>query len=194
MKKNFSLACVAGFLLVCLAPCALAYELSADTVTKEDGEIQKGKIYIKGDKYRIEREGDADYIIIRHDKGVLWVVAPQEKIYVSLPLDPNKTPKIQERNSGEVSRTLLGTETIDGHQTKKYRITVKEGTKRETFYQWTATDINFPIRTAALDDSWSVDFRNIGNTLKDSLFEIPEGFKQARIVITPEEKPKDSNT
>lgn len=194
MRKCLSTLCAIGFLLLCLATCAFAYELSANTVTKEDGEIQEGKIYIKGDKYRIEREGDPDYIIIRHDKGVLWVVAPKEKIYVSLPLDPKKTPRIQERNSGEVSRTLLGAETINGHPARKYRITVKEDAKRETFYQWTATDLNFPIRTAALDGSWSVDFKNIDNTIKDSLFEIPEGFKQARIVITPEEKPRDSNT
>ena len=74
------------------------YDLSADTLMTENGEAQEGKIYIKGDKYRIQRKGEEEYIILRHDKGVMWVVMPKEKIYVELPLDPARTPRIQEKN------------------------------------------------------------------------------------------------
>jgi len=152
----------------------------------ENGEApQEGKIYIKGDKYRIQRKGEAEYIVLRHDKGIMWVVMPKEKVYVELPLDPNRTPKIQETNPGEISRKYVGSEEVDGHPTDKYEIAVKEGSKTESFYQWTATDINFPIKTAGLKDEWSVEFRNIRKTVPDNLFEIPEGYQKAKAVIKP---------
>jgi len=167
------------------------YDLSADTVMTEDGETQVGRIYIKGDKYRIQRKDEEEYILLRHDKGVMWVVMPKDKVYVELPLDPVRTPKIAEKNPGEISRKYLGSENMDGHPTDKYQITVKENAKPETFYQWTATDLDFPIKTAGLKDKWSVEFTNIKQHVPDSLFDIPEGYRRARVVIKPpKEKPQ----
>ncbi len=165
-----------------------AYDLSADSLLTENGETQKGTIAIKGDKYRIQRNGESEYIILRHDKNVMWVVVPGEKVYVELPLDPKKTPKIQEKNPGETSRKLIGSEVVDGHPANKFRITVKEGPKTETFYQWTATDLDFPIKTAAEDGEWSVEFTNIKTGVSDSIFDIPKGYQKAKIVIKPQQK------
>jgi hypothetical protein len=158
---------------------SLSYDLFADTVMVEGGEKQKGTIYIKGDKYRIQRQGESEYIVLRHDLGLMWVVVPDEKAYVELPLDPGKTPKIKEKNSGEISRKYLGTETMDGRPTSKYEITVREGSKTESFYQWTATDLDFPVRTTSLEGAWVVEFKNIKTGVPDSVFEIPEGFDKA---------------
>ncbi len=161
------------------------YDLSADTLMIENGETQEGKIYIKGDKYRIQRKGEEEYIILRHDKGIMWVVMPKEKIYVELPLDPSRTPRIQEKNPGETSRQYLGSEVLDGHPVDKYRITVKEGAKTESFHQWTATDLNFPVKTAGLKNQWAVEFTNIKKHVPDSLFDIPEGYQKAKVIIKP---------
>jgi outer membrane lipoprotein-sorting protein len=159
---------------------AVAYDLSADTVMVENGRAQEGRIYIKGDKYRIERNGESECIIIRHDKQVMWVMMPQEKVYVELPLDEAKTPRIQERSPGEVSRKFLGAEDVDDHPSDKYEIILKEGSRTESFYQWTATDINFPIKTAAPDGKWLVEFRNIKQGIPDSLFEVPADYQKVR--------------
>ncbi len=159
------------------------YDLSADTEMLENGEIQHGKIFIKGDKYRIQREGESDYIILRHDKGEMWVVVPKDRVYVVLPLEPKRTPQIQEANPGEVSRRLIGHETLDGHPVEKYEITVREGSKTESFYQWTATDLNFPIKTTAIEGEWSVVFTNVKKGVPNSLFEIPEGYRKAKVVL-----------
>lgn len=173
-------------LIIILFPgLAGAYELEADTIMVENGEKQKGKIYIKGDKYRIQREGETEYIILRHDKKVMWIVIPSEKVYVEMPLDETKTPKIQEKNPGEVSRKLIGAETIDGHPTNKYEITVREGSRTETFYQWTATELNFPIKTSAVKGEWSVEFENLKETVSESVFQIPKGYEKAKIVLKP---------
>ncbi|MGD0229798.1 MAG: hypothetical protein ABSC19_05485 [Syntrophorhabdales bacterium] len=164
---------------------AATYNLSADTEMMDNGEKQLGKIYVKGEKYRVQRQGEADYIILRHDLGAMWVVIPKDTIYVELPLEPKRTPQIQETNPGEISRKHLGSEVVDGHPAEKYEITVKEGSKTESFYQWTATDLDFPIKTTALEGEWSVVFSNIKKGVPDSIFEIPEGYDRARVVVKP---------
>jgi outer membrane lipoprotein-sorting protein len=184
-EAHFILILFASVILVCLPVWSWAYNLSADTVLSEEGEKQEGKIYIKGDKYRIERQGESDYIILRHDRNLMWVVVPAEKVYVELPLDEKKTPKITEKNPNETSRKLIGTETLEGHPTEKYLITVKEGSKTESFYQWTATDLNFPLKTSAVEGEWSVEFRNVKKNVPDNVFEIPEGYEKAKIVVKP---------
>ncbi len=189
MKRYRSLVILV--VIVFAGPCAMsafAYDLSADSLLMENGERQKGTIDIKGDKYRIQRDGESEYIILRHDKNVMWVVVPGEKVYVELPLDPRRTPKIEEKNPGEISRKLIGTEVVDGHPANKFRITVREGPKTETFYQWTATDLDFPIKTAAEDGEWSVEFTNIKKGVSDRVFDIPRGYQKARIVIKPEQE------
>ncbi len=192
MKRLCPLVILA--VIVFTSPCAMpgfAYDLSADSLLTENGERQKGTIDIKGDKYRIQRNGESEYILLRHDKNVMWVVVPGEKVYVELPLDPKKTPKIQEKNPGEISRKLIGSEAVDGHPTNKFEITVKEGPKTETFYQWTATDLDFPIKTAAKDGEWSVEFSNIKTGVPDNVFDIPKGYQKAKIVIKPQQKETD---
>lgn len=192
MKRLCLLAILA--VIVFTSPCAMpgfAYDLSADSLLTENGERQKGTIDIKGDKYRIQRNGESEYILLRHDKNVMWVVVPGEKVYVELPLDPKKTPKIQEKNPGEISRKLIGPEVVNNHPTNKFEITVKEGPKTETFYQWTATDLDFPIKTAAKDGEWSVEFSNIKTGVSDNVFDIPKGYQKAKIVIKPQQKETD---
>ncbi len=189
MRRFFSLAILT--IIVLASPWAMsgfAYDLSADSLLTENGEKQKGSIDIKGDKYRIQRNGEAEYIVLRQEKNVMWVVVPAEKVYVELPLDPKKTPRIQEKNPGEISRKLIGPEVVDGHPTNKFEITVKEGPKTETFYQWTATDLDFPIKTAAADGEWSVEFSNIKTGVSDKVFDIPKGYQKAKIVIKPQQK------
>lgn len=169
------------FLLTVLPGHLFCYDLSADTIMIDDGEKQVGKIFIKGDKYRIERQGEPTYVIIRHDLNVMWVVLPDDGVYVELTVDPKMTPRIRETSPNEISRKPLGPRMVDGHPSEGYEITVKEGPRTEIFYQWTATDINFPIRTEAASGEWLIEFRNIRTGIGDSLFEVPEGYERAGI-------------
>jgi hypothetical protein len=42
---------------------------------------------------------------------------------------------------------------------------------------WIAKGLNIPIKTAAEDGSWSMEYKNIqAGKQPDSLFEVPEGF------------------
>ena len=73
----------------------------------------------------------------------------------------------------------MGSETIDKHPAKKYEVTYTESGKKTRMYQWMATDINFPVKMAAVDGSWSVEYRNIKmGSQPDSLFEVPAGYSK----------------
>ena len=83
---------------------------------------------------------------------------------------------------GEVSRRLIGTETVNGHPAKKYEVTYTDAgrpEKTERMYQWIASDINFPVKVAAVDGSWVVDYKNIKISAQaDSLFEVPSDYQK----------------
>jgi hypothetical protein len=176
MRKMF-MAGLAIFFSLTLLSSAFAIELSADMVTKDGKKTVPGKFYIKGNKMRMEQKGNMDYFIFRGDKNAMWVVMPGDMAYMNLKVDPKMKPKAEEKMAGEVSRKQVGTETIDGHPTKKYEVTAKEEGKTSTYYQWQATDLNnFPIKTASTDGKWSQEYSNIKKTAADSLFEVPKGY------------------
>jgi hypothetical protein len=161
---------------------AFSFELSADMITKGRSEQpHTGKIYIKGEKYRMEMQGQHQYTVFRPDKNVMWLVMPDQKTFMEMPYDPNQKPRAVGTFKGELNRKLVGSESIDNHPTQKYEVILKEGTKTEKFYEWMATDINFPIKKAALDGSWSEEYKNILYSVSDSLFEVPADFKKISV-------------
>ena len=115
----------------------------------------------------------------------MWIVMPDKKSFMEMPFDPKQKPRIEERQAGEVSRKLIGSENIDGHPTQKYEVTIREGTKTEKLYQWMATDIHFPIKAAAIDGSWSVEYKDIKTSVPDTLFEVPAGYQKMSLPTMP---------
>lgn len=171
----------------------LAMEFSADTfsfaritsgMVQGDSYLIQGKMYLKGDKYRMEMCKE-QYTILRQDKNVTWIVMPDKKSFMEMPFDPKQKPRIEEKQAGEVSRKLIGSENIDGHPTQKYEVTIKKWFRTEKLYQWMATDLHFPIKTAAIDGSWSMEYRNIKTFLPDTLFEIPAGYQKIHSLPYP---------
>ncbi len=158
-----------------------AIEFSADTITTFKGEQQtKGKMYYKPDRFRMDMKVHEEMIVItRIDKKVVWNIMTEEKMYMEMPFDRKNKPKVEEKFAGEIDRKELGRETIDGHPTIKYLITYTVDNKKDQVYQWMATDINFPVKTSAVDGSWTQEFRNVKIAAQpDSLFEVPAGYQK----------------
>lgn len=187
MKRSILLTCTIASLIFFLSVLvASAIELSADLITKGRGDkAVTSKIYIKDTKYRMEMPGQHQYTIMRQDKNVTWVVMVDQKSYMEMPFDPKQKQKIYAKQEGEVSRKALGTETIDGHPTQKSEVTVTDGGKTEKFYEWMASDINFPIKRAAIDGSWSEEYKNIQKSVSDSVFELPSGYNKMSLPTMP---------
>jgi Domain of unknown function (DUF4412) len=165
---------------------AFAMEFSADMVSSSQGHTTTSKVFVKGQKFRMEPKGQPTYSIMRQDKQVVWMVMPDQKSYMEMKPNPSQQPRTEEKVRGEVSRKLLGPETIDGHPTQKYEVTYTEGGKTDKMFQWMATDIKFPVKMAAVDGSWTMEYRNINTgTQADSLFELPSGYKKMTMPSMP---------
>lgn len=198
MKKVLALLGV-GLLGLSLALPALAAEFSADVVRTAMGRQSSGKIYVKDNKVRMEgMRGPMGpgYTIVRQDRKVLWMVSPEQKAYMELSMEnqghgPGQQALSAERISGdkmpgEISRKELGRETLDGHPCVKSEITYQIGDQTHTIHQWMAQDIKMPIKTAAADGSWSVEYKNINKgPVSDSLFEVPGDYQKSQMPSIP---------
>lgn len=181
MKKIFA----ALSLVVMFSGLASAIEFSADTVMTHKKGVTTAKIYFKTAKFRTEMKMPEEVIVItRIDKKVIWNIMPKDKMYMEMALTANmqSKPRVEEKFEGEIDRKLVGNETVDGHPAKKYLITYKWDNKQNQVYQWWATDINFPVKTSAVDGSWMQEFKNIKmGSQPDSLFEVPSGYQKMQI-------------
>ncbi len=187
--------CVVVFIAGCskgkeeAAPKAgMAQEFSATVVSQGGGHTVTSKMYIKAGKFRSETQmAPGNYTIFRPDLNKMWMVMTANKSYMEMSVPKDQEAAVPaEKMKGEVSRKAVGTETIDGHPTTKYEVTAKMGDKTVTSHQWWATDINFPVKAAAVDGSWSVTYSDIKiGGQPDSLFELPSGYTKMAIGDMP---------
>lgn len=156
---------------------ALALDFSADMVSKAKGKEFSGKIYVTQDKVRTEMAGAVN--IMRMDKKIMWVLMPGEKMYMEQPVDPQMAAGAAEKIPGEIERTLLGSEAIEGRPANKYKITYKNGAIIESILQWSDAATSLPVKVTSEDGSWSMEYKNLKLGAPDqSLFEIPEGYQK----------------
>jgi hypothetical protein len=163
-----------------VAGVAWALEFSADQITRINGHSRKANLYYRDEMWRLEHHdlGPVNVTIVRKDKQVMWLLLSRMKHFKTVPFDPQQSPKVNERLEGEVTREEIGTETLDGHPTTLYQVTVREGERTTEYYQWLATDIRFPLKLARKDGSWLVEYRNVRlRPLSDFLFQLPVNFQ-----------------
>jgi hypothetical protein len=169
-----SCAVITGLLLI---ENSFAQDFSADVVSKSKEGTHKGRMFISGAKTRMEM---ADSVMIsRPDKSLVWMLMPQQKMYMESPLTPQNIIMTEEKAPGEISRKFIATETIDGKPADKYEVVYASGNRNEAVFVWLLKDIKFPVKTTAKDGSWSIEYKNINTAKQGSdLFEIPSGYKK----------------
>lgn len=177
MKFKLFCAIVLGLGMMVFAGACYAGDFSADMVSASPEGSFSGKIYVSGEKSRMEM---AEAITIsRLDKKVAWMLMPSEKMYMEQPLDMRSAAGAQEKMEGEISRVAEGKETVNGRATTKYRVTYEAQGRRETVFQWLDEAAHIAVKTAAVDGSWSMEFKNIQTGPQDqALFEIPAGYQK----------------
>jgi hypothetical protein len=71
-------------------------------------------------------------------------------------------------------RDLIGSEMLQGRSTTVSKVTVREGLKDITYYEWLADDVKVALRVARKDGTWLVDYDKLRVTrLPTYLFELP---------------------
>lgn len=165
---------------------SVTQELSATIVTKSKDQTMSMKIYMKPNKFRTDNETAGTSTIVRKDLKKVWTIMTAQKTYMEIEGMNDNKQMAEEKVKGEVSRKEVGSETVNGHPTTKYEVTTKIDDKVMQVYQWWATDINFPVKMAAVDGSWSMEYRDINiGSQPDSLFEVPSGYKKMTIPGMP---------
>jgi len=174
----FALATVLIF--ACSAATAWALDFSADMVSTAKGKVFQSRIFMGKDKIRVETaEG---ITITRMDKKAVWVLMPKDKMYMEQAFDPRQSaaqPASSAKMENEISRTLMGKEKIDGRMTEKFQVVYTQDGKKETMFQWIPADIKIPVKMAAADNSWVMEYKNLKTGKQaDDLFEIPAGYQK----------------
>jgi hypothetical protein len=183
MKNKMKLISLAtGICILLSATLALAKDFSADMINKTKAGISQGKIFVSKDKTRMETPESIS--ITRMDKKVVWILMPKEKKYMEQAFDPAKAAATSEKVNGEIERKLLGQEVIDGRKTDKYQVTYTQNRKKETMLQWIASGLAMPVKMAAVDNSWTMEYKNIKTGKQaDSLFEVPAGYEKFSVAM-----------
>ena len=133
-----------SFLLVGLVQAA---EYSAVTVSKNSGHEIQGKVFVKGEKERVEVSSPkgAGVIILRRDKKVILMLQPGQKSYTEMPLVQKDMANSFYFPGEGVTKRLLGTETLNGYEAEKYEGTnLEDNGREEKFIMWISEKIENP--------------------------------------------------
>ena len=179
MRRRLSVL-VFVMLVLGIADPTVALEFTADQITKIDGRTRKAFIYYRDDMWRIEHHslGPVNVTIVRKDKQVVWHLLSRMKHFKTLPYDPEQDLRVTPALEGETLRQEIGTEVREGHPTILYEVTTKQGERVEQYYQWVATDLQFPMKLAKKDGSWIVEYQHVKmRAVSDYLFNLPVNFQ-----------------
>jgi hypothetical protein len=185
IRKRTLLGVVLGTILLLWAGLAQAAEFSATMVTKTGGMEIPGKVYVKGDKMRneIQAAGHPVINIMRPDKKLVWIIMPQQKAYMEMPINPGTQQQMMtltEKQKAKMKK--VGSETINGYNCEKYETTMDHQGKSMKVYTWVATDLGVPIKVVSEDGSFSMEYKDIKTGgVADSLFEAPQGYQKMKM-------------
>jgi hypothetical protein len=195
-KKTVAVSLAFTVLLLVFAGCggpSATKDFSAEIVTKAGGRTQGGKIYMSGDKWRMDVSayGQKSTMIVRADKKVVYLLMPSQKMYMEQKYTEEHKRGMSDMtkagpDAGEVESQKVGAEKVSGIMCDKYKITYKAGGRKTTVYQWVAKDYLFPLKSAAADGSWSTQFKDFKPGKQPaSLFELPAGYKKFEMPKMP---------
>jgi hypothetical protein len=179
--KQVTAMCTALLLLV-LPKLAQAAEFTAKMVLTDGGKAMPGKIYVKGDKMRQEftDEHGQSITIVRKDRKVVYVVIPQDKIYVEMPLKKEMPGQFLHFPDKTLKKQKVGSETVSGYSTERYQVIVSGGSSGPVVQNfWMCDQLGMPVKMECKEKSFSVEYKDIKEgRVEDKLFEPPPGFKK----------------
>ncbi len=174
-----ALVCVLAF-----SGMTFAAEFTADLIQKRQGIEIKGKIYVKGEKMRMDMtmEGEKTSTITRIDKKSVWIIKHEDKMYMEMPsmVGTLQAGKVDEDLKKIADKKKVGTEKVNGYKCDKYLITYKDKSMGK-MTQWISKKLNYPIKMvyhSSYGDMYT-EYKNIKEgKVKDSVFEIPKGYEK----------------
>lgn len=172
--------------LLCIAPVAAAAEFSATLMVTDAGKAMPGKIYVRDGKMRQEfTDPDGQTVtIVRPDKKVVWVIIPQKRVYMEMPLKFRLPGQFIQMPVGALQKRQVGKDRVGGYETEKWEVAVPAGGSLEKQTIWVAPKLGSPIKMECRERNFSLEYKGIREGgVADRLFEVPPGYQK---LATPE--------
>ena len=180
--KSLVWCCVS---MVVFSTLAWAAEFSAEMTSDQMGEGIRSKIYVKGNKVRLEGinpEGEAYITIMDIKAGMVVALMPQEKVYMEMSGMMAQSQmsqfEIEEEIAKIADKRLVGVENVNGYLCDKYEIVYHDKSLGK-MTQWISQKLNYPLKMIYNSSygTTSTEYKNIREGgISDSLFEIPAGY------------------
>ena len=185
IRKRSLWGMVLATILLLSASLAQAAEFTATMITKAGGMEIPGKVYVKDNKMRneIQAAGHSNIHIIRPDKKLVWIIIPQQKAYMEIPISQEAQQKMGILTENQkAAMKKIGTKTVNGHACDKYETTMSHQGKSMKVFTCVATDLGVPIKILSEDGSFSMEYKDIKpEKVADSQLEPPQGYQKMKM-------------
>jgi len=181
----WSCGLVALAILATHLPCAALtgtprVEYRADQVLESEDGTMTQKVYSAPGKQRMEM-GETT-IVLRLDKGVQWILMPEERMYLEQPIDPAAAGS----EGWEQETTVVGPDTVNGMETTKHKTIAKRTGSEDKFggFSWqTADGIVVKMDLISVEqgkkERFKLELTNLAVGAQDpQLFEVPAGYQK----------------
>jgi len=157
---------------------AMAFDFSAERIVKSGKSVVTAHVNAKDDRWRFEfarPQGGASIIIVRMDRQSSWLILSKRRQYAEVPIAKEHQLSVSETMEGELSRELVGDQTLNGYPTELFEVTVSENGGERHYYQWVTKAQRFPVKTVSKEGSWSEEYQRLIFTKQSPfLFELPQ--------------------
>jgi hypothetical protein len=156
-------------------------EYSADRVMETEAGTFEGKVYAAKDKERSETsmQGMTSVMILRRDKQLGYMLMPAQKMYQQMDF-----AKAQQQSGAQpadqVEITEVGSDTIEGQATTKYKLIMKDGSAGG--FMWFTKDgimmkMDTVVKNGRSKSRMTITLKNLKVGSQDaSLFEVPSSY------------------
>lgn len=157
-------------------------QYSADSHMETSEAVMDGMVYYAPGKERREfvQDGDKTVMILRHDRKKMWMLMPEEKMYMETPM---AKARMDDLSAYKITQTRVGPETVNGVKTTKYKLIMvgSNGHKMGGFFWVTKDDIVVRMDAISVDKNGKerikIDLKNLKVGAQDpALFEVPAGY------------------
>lgn len=174
-------------------PVELPRQYSAEIESTVAGQTSVMKLWIDGNKHRMEVTGSGmDAIVItRGDRKVTYTLMPAQKQYMELPMSTDQVTKSDPTAIDPGAKwESLGTETVNGKLCDKYRVTTDKGENLKKIvsllYFDAATKEPVQVIVGEGAEAVLVKYKKFQSGSPDaSLFEVPAGYEKFAMPAMP---------
>ncbi|MEJ2306398.1 MAG: DUF4412 domain-containing protein [candidate division WOR-3 bacterium] len=200
MRLRFFKGFIAALTLLTIISCSTdttTVNFTADMVQKINARRIEGKIFVKGDEYRMDiKENNEELSILVNSKsGKHTVLVHSQKVaseYLatgSKSLSNNPFENLNylfKRGSSDT----IGSEIINGYECTKIEVF---NDRKKLLTAWVSDSLNWPLKIVTeVNPSKDVELSNIKEqeVVKASLFKVPDGYKVSLLPEKKKDKPQ----